>query len=85
MQVFVAVNDEGSDISVNVFSTQEKALKYVADYCVAVSSGELQEELKVLYKSGDYNGVMEVWNADCVEKEEWDTFSVQERTLDVPV
>lgn len=85
MQVFVVVNDGGGDITVDVFSTKEKAQKHVADYILSVSSGELQKEVQGLYDAGEYDSVMEVWNAECVETEEWDTFSVQERTLDVPV
>lgn len=85
MQVFVVVNDGGGDITVDVFSTKEKAQKHVADYILSVSSGELQKEVQELYDAGEYDSVMEVWNGECVETEEWDTFSVQERTLDVPV
>lgn len=88
--LWLAVHDGESDLRAHPFSTKEKAERSVADYILRrlrceMDDEEDQKELDDCYSAGDYNGVMEVWNAWSVENDYRETFSIQEKVLDTSV
>jgi hypothetical protein len=87
--LYLAVHDSESDLRAHPFSTKALAERSVADYILrrlwCEADDEAKDEMQACYRAGDYNGVIEVWNAWSIENDYREEFGIQEKVLDAAV
>jgi hypothetical protein len=78
-KVAVLMMDTRHGVSTYVYTTQELALKAVADF-ILTDLGEVDEEveseIRELHAAGDHKGVMEAWNEWSIEAEHGEEYAV---------